>query len=75
MAARSEKDAMEAIERLKAELDVASSSEGKGKGGGGGPEPGEVVWLKLNLSDPREAKKAAEEFLEREGRLDILGMF
>ena len=34
-----------------------------------------MVWLKLDLSDPREAKKAAEEFLEREGRLDILGKY
>lgn len=33
---------------------------------------GSVHWLHLNLSDPRLAKKAAQEFLEREDRLDIL---
>ena len=31
--------------------------------------------MKLDLSDPRETKKAAEEFLEREGRLDVLGKY
>ncbi len=38
-----------------------------------GPGHGEVIWLNLDLSDPRDAKKSAEEFLEREARLDILG--
>jgi NAD(P)-dependent dehydrogenase (short-subunit alcohol dehydrogenase family) len=38
------------------------------------PGNGEVVWLKLDLSDPRDAKKSAEEFLKKETRLDILGM-
>ncbi|GLB39252.1 putative enoyl-(Acyl carrier protein) reductase [Lyophyllum shimeji] len=33
---------------------------------------GDVMWLKLDLSDPRDAKKAAEEFLSKEQRLDIL---
>lgn len=37
--------------------------------------PGEVVWLPINLSDPQWAKKAAEEFLEKESRLDILSRF
>ncbi|CAA7257331.1 unnamed protein product [Cyclocybe aegerita] len=37
-----------------------------------GVEEGRVVWLKLDLSDPRDAKKSAEEFLKRENRLDIL---
>ncbi|KAK7042951.1 hypothetical protein VNI00_008688 [Paramarasmius palmivorus] len=59
MAARDEKKANEAIENLK------KDESWKGKG--------EVVWLKLDLSDPREAKKAAEEFLGKEKRLDILG--
>lgn len=39
-----------------------------------GPGNGQVLWLKVDYSDPRLAKKAAEEFLERELRLDILGM-
>ena len=38
-----------------------------------GPGNGEVLWLKLDLSDPRDAKKAAGEFMARETRLDILG--
>lgn len=33
---------------------------------------GQVVWLPINLSDPQWAKKAAEEFLGKESRLDIL---
>ncbi|KAF8906838.1 hypothetical protein CPB84DRAFT_1769802 [Gymnopilus junonius] len=33
---------------------------------------GQVVWLNVNFSDPRWAKQAAEEFLRRESRLDIL---
>jgi len=35
-------------------------------------EESSVEWLELNLGDPREAKKAAERFLEKEERLDIL---
>ena len=37
-----------------------------------GIDPGQVVWLPVNLSDPQWAKKAAEEFLGKESRLDIL---
>ena len=37
------------------------------------PGNGEVVWLPLDYSDPRDAKKAAEAFMEKEQRLDILG--
>ena len=36
---------------------------------------GQVEWLEINLSDPRWAKKSADDFLSRETRLDILGMF
>ncbi|KAF5318873.1 hypothetical protein D9619_010947 [Psilocybe cf. subviscida] len=32
----------------------------------------EITWLKLDLDDPRDAQKAAQEFLRREKRLDIL---
>lgn len=35
---------------------------------------GEVVWLPMDLSTPTTTKLAAEEFLKRETRLDILGM-
>ncbi|KIK26258.1 hypothetical protein PISMIDRAFT_676035 [Pisolithus microcarpus 441] len=31
-----------------------------------------VVWLELDLSDPRNAKTAAQEFTNKENRLDIL---
>ncbi|KIM51177.1 hypothetical protein SCLCIDRAFT_12194 [Scleroderma citrinum Foug A] len=37
-----------------------------------GPGNGEVVWLELDLSDPRNAKKAAKEFMAKEDRLDVL---
>ncbi|KAI0073653.1 NAD-P-binding protein [Panus rudis PR-1116 ss-1] len=58
MGARSEEKAKAAIERLKKE--------------GLGPGNGEVIWLPLDLSDPKEAKKAAEDFLTKEKRLDVL---
>jgi NAD(P)-dependent dehydrogenase (short-subunit alcohol dehydrogenase family) len=57
MAARSEERALEAIKQLQSE----------------NINDGSVHWLKLELSDPREAKRAAQEFLEKETRLDILG--
>lgn len=56
MGARNESKATGAIKQLE--------TEGLGNG--------EVVWLKLDLSDPRDAKKSAEEFLQREKRLDVL---
>ncbi|KAI0959136.1 hypothetical protein AcW1_004052 [Taiwanofungus camphoratus] len=58
MAARSEARAKAAIERLRA--------------AGLGPGNGNVVWLKLDLGDPRSAKKAAESFMEKERRLDVV---
>ena len=33
---------------------------------------GELAFLKLDLSNPEEAKRAAEEFLKLESRLDVL---
>lgn len=58
MAARNEQKAKAAIERLHAE--------------GLGPGNGEVLWHKLDLSDPRAVKHSAEEFMQREERLDVL---
>ncbi|KAI0790325.1 NAD-P-binding protein [Abortiporus biennis] len=58
MAARSEEKAKAAIEKLNKE--------------GLGPRNGEVIWLELDLSDPRKVKKSAEAFLEKEKRLDCL---
>lgn len=61
MGARNEQKAKAAIEKIqKAGLE---------------PGNGEVVWLPLDYSDPRDAKKAAEGFLEKEERLDILSEF
>lgn len=34
---------------------------------------GQIVWLKLDLNDPVSVKATAEEFMQRETRLDILG--
>jgi len=56
MAARSEERALEAIKQLQSE----------------NINDGSVHWLKLDLSDPRAAKRAAQEFLEKETRLDII---
>lgn len=36
---------------------------------------GRVEWLNVNLSNPRWAQEAAEDFLRRETRLDILSTF
>ncbi|KAG2057905.1 NAD(P)-binding protein [Suillus hirtellus] len=58
MAARNRTKAEEAIAQLKAE--------------GLGPGNGDVIWLELDLKDPRNAKKAAEEFMKQEKRLDVL---
>jgi NAD(P)-dependent dehydrogenase (short-subunit alcohol dehydrogenase family) len=59
IAARSEEKAEHAIGRMEKE--------------GMGDRPGELVWLPIDLTDPRRAKAAAEWFVKREGRLDILG--
>jgi NAD(P)-dependent dehydrogenase (short-subunit alcohol dehydrogenase family) len=60
IAARSEEKMAAALERLESD-DT-------------GPGNGEVQSLKLDLSDPREAKAVAQEFLDLEDRLDILSM-
>jgi NAD(P)-dependent dehydrogenase (short-subunit alcohol dehydrogenase family) len=61
MAARNQSKAEAAIAQLKAE--------------GLGPGNGEVIWLELDLVDPQNAKKAAEEFIKREKRLDVLSLY
>ncbi|KAH9921374.1 hypothetical protein B0H21DRAFT_701637, partial [Amylocystis lapponica] len=58
MAARSEAKAQAALARLEAE--------------GVAPGNGTVRWLPLDLCDPRNAQKAAEEFMAKEKRLDVL---
>ncbi|KZT31947.1 NAD(P)-binding protein [Sistotremastrum suecicum HHB10207 ss-3] len=58
MGARNESKATGAIAQLEAE--------------GLGPGNGRVVYHQLDLSDPRLAKKSAEEFMARETRLDAL---
>ncbi|KAF9047457.1 hypothetical protein BJ165DRAFT_1526765 [Panaeolus papilionaceus] len=55
IAARNESKALAAIDQLKAE----------------NIEKGSLEWLYLNLSNPRLAKRAAEEFLNKETRLNI----
>ncbi|KAI0305347.1 hypothetical protein B0F90DRAFT_1625138 [Multifurca ochricompacta] len=61
LAARSEEKAAHAITRMENE--------------GMGESPGELVWLPIDLTDPHKAKAAAEWFLKRESRLDILGVY
>ncbi|KAG1796067.1 uncharacterized protein HD556DRAFT_1362675 [Suillus plorans] len=58
MGARNQSKAEEAIAQLKAE--------------GLGPGNGDVIWLDLDLKDPRNAKEAAEVFMKQEKRLDVL---
>jgi NAD(P)-dependent dehydrogenase (short-subunit alcohol dehydrogenase family) len=61
LGARSESKATDAIKQLEAE--------------GLGPGFGPVKWLNVELSDPRNAKAAAEDFLSKETRLDVLGEY
>ncbi|KAJ3573515.1 hypothetical protein NP233_g2380 [Leucocoprinus birnbaumii] len=56
LATRNEEGTKEAIQKLE--------NEGIGDGS--------LHWLRIELSDPRSAKSAAEEFLQKEERLDIL---
>ncbi|KAF8156644.1 hypothetical protein B0H34DRAFT_469564 [Crassisporium funariophilum] len=56
LGARSESKAMAAIFQLERE----------------GIGSGQVLWLKVDFSDPRWAREAAQRFLGRESRLDIL---
>ncbi|KZT34654.1 NAD(P)-binding protein [Sistotremastrum suecicum HHB10207 ss-3] len=56
MAARNESRVTGAISRLEHE----------------GVPAGSVHWLKLDLGDPRQAKKAAEELITKENRVDVL---
>ncbi|KAF8480223.1 NAD-P-binding protein [Russula ochroleuca] len=58
LAARSEEKAEHAIGRMEQE--------------GMGEHKGELVWLPIDLTDPHKAKAAAEWFVKRESRLDIL---
>ncbi|KII91218.1 hypothetical protein PLICRDRAFT_37935, partial [Plicaturopsis crispa FD-325 SS-3] len=60
LGARSESKATGAIASLEA--------EGLGDAGG------RVLWARVDLGDPREAKKCAEEFLGREQKLDVLSI-
>ncbi|KAI0073654.1 NAD-P-binding protein [Panus rudis PR-1116 ss-1] len=68
LAARSEEKGRAAIEQLRQEVEVGEG-EGEYANVSG---MGNVEFLELDLSDPKSAKRSAEEFLEREGRLDVL---
>ncbi|PCH44941.1 NAD(P)-binding protein [Wolfiporia cocos MD-104 SS10] len=59
VAARDQPRADKAIERLRAS--------------GLGPGNGNIEYLYLDLDDPRTAKKSAEDFMQKEERLDVLG--
>lgn len=59
LGARTEEKGRQAVEELKAE----------------GTGSGEVIWFSCSLNTPAEAKAAAEGFLQKETRLDILGAF
>jgi len=58
LAARNEIKGKDAVARLEAE--------------GLGPGNGSIVYLKLDLSHPRQAKEAAVEFMAMEDKLDVL---
>ena len=60
LAARDEGRAKDAIKLL--------NDEGLGKEGSGS----EVLWHRLDLADPAKTKISAEEFVEKESRLDVV---
>ncbi|KAJ3785811.1 hypothetical protein GGU10DRAFT_353773 [Lentinula aff. detonsa] len=62
IAARNEQQSLQSIEKLKADLHLDPSDGNSGQ----------VHFLKLDLGDPRDVKKVAEEFLAKESRLDVL---
>ncbi|KIK62758.1 hypothetical protein GYMLUDRAFT_242403 [Collybiopsis luxurians FD-317 M1] len=61
MGSRNEEKALKAIEEIQANLCQRNKTDGS------------VHWLRLDLSDPRLVKRAAEELLQKEERLDIIG--
>ncbi|KAH7915541.1 hypothetical protein BJ138DRAFT_997608, partial [Hygrophoropsis aurantiaca] len=61
MAARNASKTEAAIEQLQAE--------------GLGPGNGQVLWIKLDMQDPRNAKNMAEEFMKLENKLDVLSEY
>jgi hypothetical protein len=87
MASRTEskaRDAMSSIESaLKAEYEATSSSppptsSDAAEASSAVPskvKPGDIKFLKLDLSEPSVIQQAAKTFLEQESRLDILGSF
>ena len=58
LAARNERRAREAIEKLYSEIPTL--------------EEGKIVWLPLDLADLDNVSKAAETILKNEARLDLL---
>ncbi|KAJ3854179.1 hypothetical protein EV368DRAFT_37402 [Lentinula lateritia] len=63
IAARNEQQSLESIEKLKEDLRLGQDGPGS---------DGQVHFLKLDLGDPRNVKKVAEEFMAKESRLDVL---
>ena len=59
LGSRTENKGKEAVEKLKGE-GIGNSN---------------VVFLPCDLGSPASAKKTAEDFLQLENRLDVLGMF
>lgn len=63
IAARNEQQSLESIEKLKEDLRLGQDGPGS---------DGQVHFLKLDLGDPRNVKKVAEDFMAKESRLDVL---
>ncbi|KAJ7584977.1 NAD(P)-binding protein [Mycena floridula] len=71
LAARDKERALQAIDKLKKEREAFKLRKPKMD-----CTKGELIWLPLDLKDPRLAKKSAEELLSKEsgegGRLDVI---
>ena len=60
LACRSESRTLEAIKRLEEEVPDVKGMD-------------RLKFLKVDLGDAHDVQRAGEEFLKREGRLDVLG--
>jgi len=65
LGSRNEARGQAAVAEVERELAMAVSGNNQ-------PTPGKVIYQNCELSSPSLAKASAEQFLQREGRLDVL---
>jgi NAD(P)-dependent dehydrogenase (short-subunit alcohol dehydrogenase family) len=70
LGARNEQKALDALKSLEAEV-AAAHAHAKDSD----PAPGKIIYHHCDIGTPAKAREAAEKFIEREDRLDVLSMF